>query len=187
MVFSKNNHQYIFSLLAGTTFENSHQQQEKLNLEHNLVVEEFLSKLNKENTQIIEQQLINVGNIEHLSTTLSIENSSRDTLEMLATVYPNSTILGLPTKPSIKFIEKNENFERGLYSSAIGWFNTHEEALFALGIRAGYFNEKSIALIAGAGIVKDSIAQEEWEETEQKLFSLEKNIAECFGSTIRPG
>ena len=65
-------------------------------------------------------------------------------------------------------IENIEKFDRGWYAGPVGWIG-REEAEFAVAIRSGLVFEDELHLYSGAGIVKGSNYESEWEEVENKI------------------
>lgn len=54
---------------------------------------------------------------------------------------------------------------RGLYAAPIGWLDAEGNGEFAVAIRSAAITNKDAYLYAGGGIVADSEAQSEYEET----------------------
>ena len=75
-----------------------------------------------------------------------------------------------------------EPFDRGWYAGPVGWIG-QEASDFAVGIRSGLVRGQKLALFSGAGLVADSVPDEEWAEIEQKIgdftgmFGLEQGHA----------
>ena len=61
-----------------------------------------------------------------------------------------------------------ELFGRSWYAGPVGWIG-QDASEFAVGIRSGRILNNEISLFAGAGIVRASDPQLEWNETEHKL------------------
>ena len=55
--------------------------------------------------------------------------------------------------------------DRGFYAGPIGWFDLQGNGEFAVAIRSGLIQGKEASIFAGCGVVKDSIAEKEFEET----------------------
>ena len=63
---------------------------------------------------------------------------------------------GQPREQAVPRINELEGFERGLYAGLIGWFNDQNEGKMIVGIRSAQFDDKTIKIYAGAGIVSGS-------------------------------
>ena len=51
-----------------------------------------------------------------------------------------------------------------VYAGLIGWFNDQNEGKMVVGIRSAQFDDKTITVYAGAGIVSGSMVETEQEE-----------------------
>ncbi len=88
--------------------------------------------------------------------------------KILSSLHPTPAVAGHPTSRALQEIRKREPFSRGWYSGPVGYVGKNESE-FAVAIRSGLLNEKTLSLFAGAGIVEGSEPQAEWEEVESKL------------------
>lgn len=111
-----------------------------------------------------------LNNIQHLWT--PIKAHVKDTIsvdELIDQLYPTSAICGYPKKEAIKIISETEEYDRGLYSGLIGWYNHKSQADFCVAIRSGLLKDNSLYAFAGCGIVRGSDAESEYHETKLKL------------------
>ncbi len=69
-------------------------------------------------------------------------------------------------------LKKIEDYQRGLYSGLIGYFNLHDEGEFVVGIRSALLHENKLFAYAGCGIVEGSDPENEFEETDLKLKAI---------------
>ncbi|WP_312066563.1 chorismate-binding protein, partial [Leuconostoc lactis] len=78
---------------------------------------------------------------------------------------------GVPREAALHYIATHEKTPRGLFAGPIGYFTADNSGEFVVGIRAMYVNQtqRRATLFAGAGIVADSDAQQEYEETGLKF------------------
>ncbi|MBF0363176.1 MAG: chorismate-binding protein [Oligoflexia bacterium] len=97
--------------------------------------------------------------------------------KLLMKMHPTPAVCGYPKNLAIRFLEQNRLFKRELYASALGYFN-RECAEFAVGIRSALLvgDSDKVYLFAGAGIVRKSDPDKEWQETEEKLESIKQFI-----------
>ncbi len=89
-------------------------------------------------------------------------------LDLLRALHPTPAVGGTPTDPALAFMRRAEAFDRGRYAAPIGWVS-RDAAEFAVGIRSGRVEGKTLALYSGAGIVDGSEAESEWQEIEGKI------------------
>ncbi|MCX7798173.1 MAG: isochorismate synthase [Melioribacter sp.] len=140
--------------------------------EHNYVLKYILSSL-LEYSEEIKQEKISIKklkNIQHLWTPIKVKlKKNTDINTIVKKIYPSPAICGIPKDRALKVIERLENFDRGLYTGLLGWYNSSGNGEFAVGIRSALLKNNSIYLFAGCGIVNGSKAEDEYEETELKF------------------
>jgi menaquinone-specific isochorismate synthase len=101
---------------------------------------------------------------------------------LLDAMHPTPAVGGHPRSEALEQIHALEPFDRGWYAGPVGWIG-QEASEFAVGIRSGLVRGRTLALFSGAGIVADSVPDEEWAEIEQKIgdftgmFGLEQGYA----------
>jgi len=86
--------------------------------------------------------------------------------------FPGGSISGAPKKRATEIIRQLEAHPRGIYTGAIGYFGYNGESRFSIAIRTAIFEQARSHFHVGAGIVADSIAEKEWEETWHKAQGL---------------
>jgi menaquinone-specific isochorismate synthase len=149
-------------------------------LEHKIVVDYFQSTLKDKvyNFEIDPTPRIKkLKNIQHLNTQISGEiNSNQDFFKLLKAIFPTPAVCGTPKDVAIESLQKIEGFERGLFTGVVGWINLFSQAELYVAIRCGLVKSNRLTIFAGCGIVEDSNAVDEYEETELKL----KAISDLF-------
>jgi len=86
----------------------------------------------------------------------------------LRALFPGGTITGCPKFRCMQIIAALEGEGRGAYTGSLGWLGTDGDADFNILIRTLTMSGDTVELRAGAGIVADSIAEKELEETRAK-------------------
>ena len=86
-------------------------------------------------------------------------------LDALDACFPGGSISGAPKRRALEIIAELEPVARGLYTGAIGYLGANGESQFSIAIRTAILEEDVLSLHAGAGIVADSQADSEYEET----------------------
>ncbi len=155
----------------------------KLNHEHDLVVHQIKKAISKYVSKIYSDKIPfkKLQNIQHLHTVLHSELvADTNMFEIIEAIYPTGAICGEPRDKALSLIKKIEDYQRGLYSGLIGYFNLADEGEFVVGIRSALLHENKLFAYAGCGIVEGSDPEKEFEETEMKLkvilsFFNEKN------------
>jgi len=92
--------------------------------------------------------------------------------EVIAATFPGGTITGCPKVRCMEIIAALEDAPRGAYTGALGYIDRNGDLDLNILIRTLTLWDGQVALRAGAGIVVDSIAQAELEETRAKARGL---------------
>ncbi len=87
-------------------------------------------------------------------------------------MFPAGTLSGAPKIRAMEIIDELENLPRGPYAGAVGYFSLNGNADFAITIRTMVCEGNNAKIQAGAGIVHDSIPEEEYIECENKAGAL---------------
>lgn len=87
---------------------------------------------------------------------------------ILNALHPTPAVAGTPTETALRYIRKAEPFSRGWYAGPFGYIGK-DTTEFVAAIRSGLLTNNELHLFAGAGIVKGSDPDEEWQEVEDKL------------------
>ena len=87
-------------------------------------------------------------------------------------VFPAGTVSGAPKVRAMEIIDEQEPHSRGAYAGAVGYFSFNGCCDFAIAIRSIFFDGSKGFVQAGAGIVSDSIPENELKETEHKANAM---------------
>ena len=154
---------------AGCSFENKEIAEQQWVLRFLLESLEQLGCLHIEAGPLLER---NAGHLIHLNNAVSFElGHVEDRWKIMQTLHPTPAVSGYPQKESIAFIHKLEHFNRSYYSGFLGPFSPLHADMFVNLRCLQYFSEGAI-LYAGAGIIEDSVPEDEWSEMEEKLATL---------------
>jgi len=88
--------------------------------------------------------------------------------DVLRATFPAGTLTGAPKVRSMEIIDELEPVRRGLYGGAVGYLSFAGDMDLAIAIRTGIVRDKTLYVQASAGIVADSVPENEWRETEAK-------------------
>jgi len=88
--------------------------------------------------------------------------------EVIRAVFPGGTITGCPKERCMAIIAELEQVARGAYTGSMGYLNHDGSLDLNILIRTITLQDNVISLRAGAGLVFDSIAENELQETEHK-------------------
>lgn len=91
-----------------------------------------------------------------------------DYVDALKATLPAGTLSGAPKIRAMQIINELEPSSRGIYGGAIGYISWNGDIDTAIAIRTAVIKDNVIHVGAGAGIVADSIPENEWLECKQK-------------------
>jgi anthranilate/para-aminobenzoate synthase component I len=119
-------------------------------------------------------QLETLEQVFHLVSTVRGElRENLDAIDLLAASFPGGSITGAPKKRACEIIAELESVPRGLYCGAIGYLGYNQECQFNIAIRTLVRENQQLHYHVGAGIVADSIAEMEYEETLHKARGMQ--------------
>jgi anthranilate synthase component 1 len=96
--------------------------------------------------------------------------------QVIKAMFPGGTITGCPKVRCMEIIAELEATGRGAYTGSMGYINLNGDMDFNILIRTMVQCEKNVHFRAGAGIVADSIAENELAETGAKAKGLLKSL-----------
>jgi anthranilate synthase component 1 len=97
-------------------------------------------------------------------------------LEALKSCLPVGTVSGAPKIRAMEIIDEIENTKRGVYAGAVGYFSLNGNMDTCIAIRTILFKDDKAYVQAGAGIVYDSAAENEYRETLNKAMAMKEVI-----------
>jgi anthranilate synthase component 1 len=89
-------------------------------------------------------------------------------MQLLRATFPAGTVTGAPKVRSMEIIDELEPEKRGVYAGAAGYLGFNGNLDLAIAIRTGVVKDGQLYVQAAAGIVADSIPENEWRETLNK-------------------
>jgi anthranilate/para-aminobenzoate synthase component I len=98
----------------------------------------------------------------------SMRDVANDLDQLLRATFPGGSVTGAPKRRAMEIIEELEPVRRGIYTGATGWLGAAGDLDLAVAIRTATVSRGRLSLSVGGGIVADSIAADEWDETEVK-------------------
>jgi anthranilate synthase component 1 len=176
--------------------ENSRLAQELLNdkkeiSEHTMLVDLARNDIGKVSKygSVKVSDLMSVKRFSHVQHIVShvcgILSSKHDAFDAFRALFPAGTVSGAPKVRAMQIINELEEEQRGPYAGAIGYFSCNGSCDFSISIRSLYLRSKKAYLQAGAGIVFDSMAKSEWNETQHKLQALLLAMKQSKGISYR--
>lgn len=120
-------------------------------------------------------QLMKTNEMWHLGTPIvgKLKDPHLTALELAALVHPTPAICGTPTDAAESVIQTAES-DRGFYAGTVGWCDNSGDGEYMVAIRCAEVSGDGLSARAwaGGGIVADSDAQAELEETSAKLRTI---------------
>ena len=114
--------------------------------------------------------------VTHVVGNLAPKN---DMFDAFKAVFPAGTVSGAPKVRAMEIIDELETEARGPYAGAVGYFSYNGCCDFAIAIRSIFIDGKKGFVQSGAGIVSDSVAENEFKETEHKAGAMLQALREA--------
>ncbi|MDD1675695.1 MAG: anthranilate synthase component I family protein [Methanomicrobiales archaeon] len=113
------------------------------------------------------------SHVQHMvSTVRGTLRNDRDGYDALVSCFPAGTVSGAPKLRAMQIIDELEPDRRGVYAGAVGYLGFDRNLEFAITIRTVVVQGKKASIQVGAGIVSDSIPENEYQETEIKAQAM---------------
>ncbi len=98
-------------------------------------------------------------------------------MDVLRATFPAGTVSGAPKIRAMEIIDELEPVKRGIYSGAVGYLSWSGNMDTAIAIRTAVIKDEQLYIQAGAGIVYDSVPENEWAETMNKARAIFRAVA----------
>jgi para-aminobenzoate synthetase component 1 len=120
------------------------------------------------------------ASVHHLVSTISGElEPGKDAIDLLRGCFPGGSITGAPKLRAMQIIEELEPYRRGVYCGSIGYLGYDGAMDTNIAIRTLTLSDTHARFWAGGGIVADSVAAEEYQETLDKAAAFLKLVQQC--------
>lgn len=100
-------------------------------------------------------------------------------MDVLRATFPAGTVSGAPKIRAMEIINELEPIKRGIYSGAVGYLSWNGNMDTAIAIRTAVIKDRQLSIQAGAGIVYDSVPENEWAETMNKGRAIFRAVAKA--------
>ena len=125
-------------------------------------------------------QIKRFSHVQHIvSHVVGNLDSKNDMFDAFQAVFPAGTVSGAPKVRAMQIIDELETEERGPYAGAVGYFSYNGCCDFAIAIRSIFIENNKGFVQSGAGIVSDSVAENEFKETEHKAGAMLQALKEA--------
>ncbi len=143
---------------------------EKERAEHNMLVDLGRNDIGKisEFGSVKVKKYMRIERFSHVmhigSDICGIIRKDRDAIDAIEAVLPAGTLCGTPKINACKIINELENIKRGIYGGAIGYIDFTGNMDVCIAIRIAVKKNDKVFIQSGAGIVADSIPENEYQE-----------------------
>lgn len=97
--------------------------------------------------------------------------------DLMRATFPAGTLSGAPKVRALQIIAELEQSQRGVYGGALGYFGYDGNHDSCIGIRTAVIKDGKIYIQSGAGIVADSVPENEFMETVNKAKGMLKAVS----------
>ncbi len=155
---------------------------EKERAEHNMLVDlgrNDIGKISRIGTVKVEKymQIERYSHVMHIGSTVSgIIRADKDAVDGVDAILPAGTLSGAPKLRACEIINELEDNKRGIYGGAIGYLSFTGNLDTCIGIRLAFSKNGKVFIRSGAGIVADSVPENEYRECIQKAAAVREAI-----------
>lgn len=185
------NERAIINPIAGTFRRTGNDEQDRVlaeklcadpkeNAEHVMLVDLARNDLSRNAAEVVVDSYREVQYFSHVIHLVS-EVSGKlpeeaSMVSVLGDSFPAGTLSGAPKHMAMKLIDRYENQRRSYYGGAIGFLGFDNSLNHAIMIRSFLSKGETLYYQAGAGVVADSVEENELQEVNNKLAALKKAI-----------
>lgn len=143
---------------------------EKECAEHNMLVDlgrNDIGRISKFGTVEVEKYMSieRFSHVMHIGSTVTgMIRDDKEQLDAIGSVLPAGTLSGAPKIRACEIINELENNKRGIYGGAIGYLDFTGNLDTCIGIRIAFKKNNKVFVRVGAGIVYDSVPENEYQE-----------------------
>ena len=156
------------------------EQDPKESAEHVMLVDLARNDLSRHCTNVEVKSFKEVQYYSHLIHLVSKVSGKLEegvsAFKVVADTYPAGTLSGAPKYRAMQLIDEYEGMGRNFYAGAIGYMGFNDEFNHAIMIRTFMSKNNLLHYRAGAGIVADSVPENELNEVNNKIAALRKAI-----------
>jgi len=147
--------------------------------EHQVVVESVMAAVADKISDVTvagQPQLRKLANVQHLYTPIEGQLDHGTVLSLVRTLHPTPAVAGQPRDAALAVIAQREAMARGWYAGALGMVTKNGDGHFLVALRSALLAGHHAYLYAGAGIMGESEAESEWQETQWKLLPMQSAL-----------
>ena len=155
---------------------------EKENAEHTMLVDLARNDLSKDCTNVkveIYKEIQHFSHVIHLVSKVTGEVNATESLKLISNSFPAGTLSGTPKPKALELIAKTEKTTRDFYGGAVGLIASNGDINMAIVIRSILSKNNCMNYRAGAGVVINSIVENEVKEVHHKLRAVRTAISKA--------
>lgn len=151
---------------------------EKEKAEHNMLVDLSRNDLGRvcKYGSVKVKRYMSVEKYSHVIHLVSrvegVLDQNMSIYQALESAFPAGTLTGAPKVRAMQIISELEPCRRGPYGGVVGYFGYDGSLDTCITIRTALVRDGKVFIQAGAGIVYDSVPENEWKETINKAAAL---------------
>lgn len=161
---------------------------EKENAEHTMLVDLARNDLSRfcNSVHIASyKEVQHFSHVIHLVSKVAGEiRDSESALDLFSGTFPAGTLSGTPKPKALELISRYESKPRDYYGGAIGFVNPNGNMNLAIVIRSIFSRNNTLHYRAGAGVVIDSLPENELQEVNNKLGAVRRAITAANVKTL---
>ncbi|MBR6867832.1 MAG: isochorismate synthase [Prevotella sp.] len=150
------------------------------NIEEQRIVATYIAECLEQFTNDFHEEgprTARAANLVHLRSDFTFTlPDSQHIGDLIGRLHPTPAVCGLPKREAFEFIIHNEHTSRRYYSGFMGPLLLSSTHLY-VSLRCMNIQEGCCHLYAGGGLLRDSVMEQEWQETEAKLETMRRCIA----------
>ncbi len=130
-------------------------------------------------------QKMHIENYSHVMHIVSnvegVIDAKYDALSAMVAGFPAGTVSGAPKVRAMQIIDELERHKRSFYAGCVGYFSASGDMDTCIALRTGLIKDGVLTLQAGGGIVADSNAEDEYQESLNKAKALMRAAEQAAG------
>ena len=160
---------------------------EKELAEHNMLVDlgrNDVGKISQPGTVKVDKymEIQRYSHVMHIGSTVTGKiRKDKDALDVVDAILPAGTLSGAPKIRACEIIAELEQEKRGIYGGAVGYLDFAGNVDTCISIRLAYKKNGYIRVQSGAGIVADSIPENEFQECLNKAGAVLQAVETAKG------
>ena len=150
--------------------------------EHKYIENYINEQLDKLNTEYQKSDTFTqrAANVEHIKSEYSIQLHGQAFIDVADILHPGPAISGYPVSDAMQIIKEIESHDRSFYCGYLGPINNQGNKYLYVNLRCMEIFNNGFKIYVGGGITQDSIAENEWIETELKSETLSDMLMSAY-------